>query len=93
MSKLIIKISSNDPKVVNMDADEIQKYKNKLIDKKKKSKDMMYFKIQNREVLEYLRQFVDELNLNILILYSSYMLFKYLKNDSKIIFQRGKLQL
>jgi len=53
----------------------------------------MYFKIQNREVLEYLRQFVDELNLNILILYSSYMLFKYLKNDSKIIFQRGKLQL
>jgi len=65
MSKLIIKISSNDPKVVNMDTDEFQKYKNKLIDKKKKSKDMMYFKIQNREVLEYLRQFVDELNLNI----------------------------
>ncbi|KAG4082642.1 hypothetical protein H8356DRAFT_1338339 [Neocallimastix lanati (nom. inval.)] len=62
-------------------------------DRWKKSKDIMYFKIQNREVLEYLRQFVDELNLNILILYSSYMLFKYLKNDSKIIFQRGKLQL
>ena len=37
MSKLIIKISSNDPKVVNMDADEIQKYKNKF-DKKRNPK-------------------------------------------------------
>ena len=46
-----------------MDADEIQEYKNKLIKKKKKkSKDIIYFKIPNREVLEYLRHFIDELN-------------------------------
>jgi hypothetical protein len=61
MNDKMIKITSNESKLMEIDSNEIQSYKNNLLEKKE-SNDIIYFKIPNQEVLEYLHHLIDELN-------------------------------
>jgi len=61
MNDKMIKITSNKSKLMEIDSNEIQSYKNNLLEKKE-SNDIIYFKIPNQEVLEYLHHLIDELN-------------------------------
>ena len=61
MNDKMIKITSNESKLMEIDSKEIQSYKNILLEKKE-SNDIIYFKIPNQEVLEYLHHLIDELN-------------------------------
>jgi hypothetical protein len=61
MNDKMIKITSNVSKLMEIDSDEIQSNKNNLLEKKEWN-DIIYFKIPNQEVLEYLHHLIDELN-------------------------------
>ncbi|KAL6611822.1 hypothetical protein U3516DRAFT_550657 [Neocallimastix sp. 'constans'] len=61
MNDKMIKITSNKSKLMEIDSNEIQSYKNNLLEKKEWN-DIIYFKIPNQEVLEYLHHLIDELN-------------------------------
>ncbi|KAG4083522.1 hypothetical protein H8356DRAFT_1299323 [Neocallimastix lanati (nom. inval.)] len=61
MNDKMIKITSNESKLMEIDSDEIQSNKNNLLEKKEWN-DIIYFKIPNQEVLEYLHHLIDELN-------------------------------
>ncbi|KAL6588520.1 hypothetical protein U3516DRAFT_922909 [Neocallimastix sp. 'constans'] len=61
MNDKMIKITSNESKLMEIDSNEIQSYKNNLLEKKE-SNDIIYLKIPNQEVLEYLHHLIDELN-------------------------------
>ena len=61
MNNKMIKIKSNKSKLMEIDSNEIQSYKNNLLEKKEWN-DIIYFKIPNQKVLEYLHHLIDELN-------------------------------
>ncbi|KAG4105826.1 hypothetical protein H8356DRAFT_1286807 [Neocallimastix lanati (nom. inval.)] len=61
MNNKMIKIKSNKSKLMEIDSNEIQSNKNNLLEKKELN-DIIYFKIPNQEVLEYLHHLIDELN-------------------------------
>ncbi|KAL6593584.1 hypothetical protein U3516DRAFT_834195 [Neocallimastix sp. 'constans'] len=61
MNDIKIKYTSNDPKVYKMKSNEIQKYKNELIETKE-SNDIIYYKIPNQEVLNNFYKLIEELN-------------------------------
>ncbi|KAG4081626.1 hypothetical protein H8356DRAFT_1438614 [Neocallimastix lanati (nom. inval.)] len=61
MNDEMIKITSTDPTLMEMDSNEIQKYKSNLL-KKKESKDIFYFKIPNQEIFYNLNSLIKKIN-------------------------------
>jgi len=61
MNDEMIKITSTDPTLMEMDSNEIQEYKSNLL-KKKESKDIFYFKIPNQEIFYNLNSLIKKIN-------------------------------